>query len=127
MLSSETCQALRLLPEVAAHVPQPHETWWLYWGRPGQWVPIHWCEPSAPAVVGFEDAPLAAMWCPGLEDLLAMAQAHADCVHLRRHAPSPDGQRVGWGCEDCANEAIGVAFGDTPEEAVASFLIRSAG
>ena len=140
MLNRETCEALRVLPEVRGH-----EWGWgdFYWsdGRglrvwDPEAAPVEWERrlPSmrfgklaAPPTSGRRPAspPFGAVWAPTLSDLLEMAKDNGVALECNR---GEDGRFVwdfGWtrpldpGVEGIYNQAA-------PEEAVAAWLLARA-
>lgn len=122
MLSREWCERLRVLPEVREHDAFAAGERFYIPPRDHLWV--NECE--TPVHVGGE----APVWCPDLAALLAMASAHtqwADQLCLMR-AWDPERRVYRWGFTDDAAEdgPGGFSFGDTPEAAVAAWLLAHA-
>lgn len=129
-LSREMCEAL------AEEYPRMRDRQWndrdLVWAHA-----VYWHEGSKRdswdllAVRELREAPSSTArtpkwrldtWCPGLEDLLSMAQSHAKCVHLKTNCCGEP-----WGLHDCADiDVEDHGHGNTPEEAIAAWLIAHA-
>lgn len=131
-LDRATCEALRALPEVRDHKCQPGDWYWYQVTDDHPWSePVAVCDEWG-TYDCIEGEPVRVMewtrwvWRPGLTHLLSLAQAHRPAFDgaLRLWCYGPTDFRFGL-----ADEAGSVGYqgqGDTPESAVAAWLLAHA-
>ncbi len=126
MLKRETCEALRVLPEVREHEFSHGELAWVkrsghpsFLGRYNARDDIFYpADGDLSGDVAFIGVP---GWAPTLSDLLAMALARAIRPVSLMHVREWEFGEWGYGPED-----VDDASGATPEEAVAAWLLARA-
>lgn len=119
MLSLETCRAL------AERYAEVREHEWRYGDLAWYRHDDLWYVINTIGSTDTEAAPDSVYWCPRVGDLLNIAQIHAGCFHLNQHSGfGAPGQYGEWGAFDChEGEGGSRGLGDTPEAAVAAWLL----
>lgn len=124
-LSRELCEALRVLPEVRGRARGASvDAWWVCLRSETEWQKPLWaCHLYANFTVAGRAAPGPWLWCPSLSDLLALAHRRVGTGSLRMES-----HPTWWECghADGDGRPVFVTAGDTPEEAVAAWLLAHA-